>query len=211
MTTPHAIPAAAIRRLVRRVAALLALAACALPISGCFDKPEIQDRWTRIDLEGANHVPNQAVTPGVSDSIALTATIIYRSILTGYAVAELRASSTLANGAVTLHPDASREPMAYDIDRILANSVSVGRVVRPITGWDHLVQTLDLSFSAVPPGSMGPTGAPSGLFLLCYLGSGDKIELQDGSDSVAITPFVSTQYQVLPVGMKLKLVGSPTP
>jgi len=209
--TPRVIAPATMRRRGRRVVAWMALAALVLPVSGCFDAPEIQDRWTRIDLEGANHVPNQAVTPGVPDSIAITATIIYRSILTGYAVAELRASTTLANGAVTLHPDASREPMAYDIDRILANSVSLGRVVRPVTGWDHLMQTLDLSFSAVPPASMGPTGAPAGLFLVCYLGSGTEIELQDGSDSVAITPYVSTQYQILPVGMKLTLAGSPTP
>ena len=211
MRTLHPVPALTARRFVRRAAAVLALAACALPLSGCFDAPKIEDRWTRIDLEGANHVPNQFVTPGVRDSIALTATIIYRSILTGYAVAELRASSTIGNGSVVLHPDAKREPMALDIDRILANSVSVGRVVRPVTGWDHLMQTLDLSFAAVPPASVGTGGATSGLFLLCYLGSGEEIELSDGSDSVAITPFVSTQYQILPVGMKLTLATAPTP
>ena len=135
MRTPLSIPAGTALRLVRRTAAVVALAACALPVAGCFDAPKIEDRWTRIDLEGANHVPDQFVTPDVRDSISLTATIIYRSILTGYAVAELRASSTIGNGSVVLHPDAKREPMALDIDRILANSVSVGRAVMVWVPW----------------------------------------------------------------------------
>ena len=211
MTTLPSIPAATARRLVRGAAAVLALAACALPVAGCLDAPKTEDRWTRIDLASANHVPNQPVSAGVRDSISLTAKITYRSILTGYAVAELRASSSVANGSVTLDPDASREPMAYDIDRILANSISVGRTVHPVTGWDHLIQTLNLSFAAVPPSTVDTTGATSGLFLLCYMGSGEKIELDDGSDSIAITPFVSTVYQILPVGMKLTLAPVPQP
>ena len=211
MTTVPTIRAATARRLVRRAAAALALAACALPVAGCLGAPKTEDRWTRIDLVSANHVPNQPVAAGVRDSISLTANITYRSILTGYAVAELRASSTVSNGSVTLDPDASREPMAYDIDRILANSVSVGRRVRPVTGWDHLIQTLNLSFAAVPPSTVDTTGATAGLFLLCYMGSGEEIELEDGSDSVAITPFISTVYQILPVGMKLTLAPVPQP
>jgi len=211
VTMRFPVPAARSRRSFRRAVAALALAAGAMALAGCLGAPKIEDRWTRLDFASANHSPGQAVAPGVRDSIALVARITYRSILTGYAVAELRASNTVTNGAVTLAPDASREPMAYDIDRILASSVSVGRAVHPITGWDHLVQTLPLSFGAVPPASLDSTGATAGLFLLCYLGSGEEIELQDGSDSIAITPFVSTQYQVLPVGMKLTLATAPTP
>lgn len=211
MTNVLPVPAAKARRSFRRALAVLALAVSAAPLAGCLGEPKIEDRWTRIDLASANHSPGQAVTPGARDSIAVVATITYRSILTGFAVAELRASNTVPSGTVTLAPDASREPMAYDIDRILASSVSVGRAVRPITGWDHLVQTLPLSFSAVPPASLDSTGATSGLFLLCYLGSGEEIELRDGSDSIAITPFVSTQYRILPVGMKLTLATVPTP
>lgn len=191
---------------LRRAAALLALAACALPAAGCLGEPKIEDRWTRIDLVSANHSPGQVVSAGVRDSIAVVGRVTYRSILTGYAVAELRASSTLGNVSVTLAPDASREPMAYDVDRILANSVSVGRAVRPVTGWDHLVQQIDLAFAAVPPAG-DSTGATQGLFLLFYLGSGERIELRDGSDSIAITPFPSAQYQILPVGLKLGLAA----
>ena len=211
MTTAVPVPAAKARRGIRRALAVLALAAGAAPLAGCLGEPKIEDRWTRLDFASANHVPGQALAPGVRDSFSVVANITYRSILTGFAVAELRASSTLSNGSVTLDPGASREPMAYDIDRILSNSVSVGRAVRPVTGWDHLIQTLPLSFGAVPPASLDSTGAAPGLFLLCYLGSGEEIELRDGSDSIAITPFVSTQYRILPVGMKLTLATAPTP
>lgn len=205
------VPAARVRRAFRRALAPLATALCAAALTGCLGAPKIEDRWTRIDLVSANHAQGQAVAPGVRDSVALVARITYRAIVTGFAVAELRASGTVANGDVTLSPDASREPMAYDIDRILANSVSVGRTVQPVTGWDHLVQTLPLSFGAVPPASVDTTGATSGLFLLCYLGSGEEIELRDGTDSIAVTPFPSAQYQILPVGMKLTLGSAPTP
>lgn len=211
MTSGFPAPARRARRHLRRAVAALVLAACALPVAGCLGAPRIEDRWTRIDLASASLTPGQALAPGARDSIALVARVTYRSILTGYAVAEMRASNRLANGAVTLSPDASREPMASAIDSILANSISVGRVVKPVTGWDHLIQTMDLSFGAVPPAMVDSTGATSGLFLLCYLGAGEKIELRDGSDSISITPYPSSQYHILPVGMKLTLAAPVTP
>ncbi len=205
MTKLLPVPAPRARRLARLAVAALALAACALPVAGCLGAPKIEDRWTRVDLASSSLSPGQSLAPGVRDSISLVARVTYRDIVTGYAVAEMRASSTLSNGMVTLAPDAAREPMAADIDSILANSISVGRVVKPVTGWDHLIQTMDLSFGAVPPATVDSTGATSGLFLLCYLGAGEKIELRDGSDSISITPFRSADYHILPVGMKLTL------
>jgi hypothetical protein len=47
-----------------------------------------------------------------------------------------------------------------------------------------------------------------GLFLLCYLGSGQKVELQGGGDTIIVTPFVSEPTQILPVGMELAVAGS---
>jgi hypothetical protein len=211
LTWPARTGASTAGRRARRAAALLVLAAALPALAGCLGKPTIEDRWTRIDLVSSNHTQGEAVAPGVRDSIALVARITYRSILTGYAVAELRASNTVPSGTVTLAPDADRPMMASDIDRILAGSVSVGRVVRPFTGWDHLVQTMPLSFAAVPPAMVDTSGATSGLFLLCYLGSGERIELRDGSDSIAVTPYVSSAYQILPVGMKLSLATVPVP
>ena len=117
-------------------------------------------------------------------------------------MAELRSSSSVPRSSVALGTNAPRLRMAQDIDRILAGSVTRGRAIRAVTGWDHLMQHIDLSFTGTVPAasdsSMGPGG---GLFLLCYLGSGVKIELPSGADTIVVTPFTSSAYEVLPVGM----------
>jgi hypothetical protein len=103
-----------------------------------------------------------------------------------------------------MDPDADRLRMATDMDRLLATSVSMGREARAVTGWDHLIQHIDFSFTGVVPGtvtdSLG-TGPTAGLFLVCYLGSGVEIELPSGADSVIVTPYPSAPYQILPVGL----------
>jgi hypothetical protein len=202
------------RRGRRRAARLIAPLVVLLAVTGCLDKPKITDRWTRIDLLAANVSPGQLIQPGARESLSVSTNIIYRSILTGFAVADLRVSGTLGPGSVNVSPDAPREQMAYDIDAVLANSVSVGRATRAVTGWDHLMQRLDLSFAGdvpamMPPGP-APAGAPTGVFLLVYLGSGQKIERIDGSDTLIVTPFKAAQYQVLPIGVTLALPASVT-
>ena len=168
---------------------------------------KIEDRWTRVDLDHSTLAPGQALTAGTMDSIHVDARITYRRIVTGFFVAELRASATLGPTSVTLHPDAPRVPMANDIDAILANSVSIGRAVYPVTGWDHLIQPVSLDFRAQPSATVDSAGvsigATSGLFLVCYLGSGERIERRGQADSIAITPFASAPNQLLPVGMEL--------
>lgn len=185
----------------RRVAALAAGLVAAAAISGCLGAPEIEDRWTRVDLLGSNVPAGRVFTAGAAESVAVSAAITYRAIRTGFLVAELRASGTIDAAGVTLHPGADRLPMALDVDRILANSVSVGRATRAITGWDHLIQRIDFSFHGRVPGASD--SASAGLFLVCYLGSGEEIELANGEDSLVITPFESTEYEVLPVGLEL--------
>lgn len=174
----------------------------AIAVAGCFDAPKLEDRWTRVDLLTSNVSANQTLPPGTQQSFQLGTTITYRAIVTGYEVAELRASSSVPRTSVNLGTNAPRLRMAQDIDRILVNSVSVGRSVRAVTGWDHLIQHVDLSFTAAVPAagdsSMGPGG---GLFLLCYLGSGVKLELPSGADSIVVTPYNSGAYQILPIGM----------
>jgi hypothetical protein len=164
---------------------------------GCFDEPKIEDRWTRVDVVSSSIAPFAALPAGQPESINVQTKITFRRILTGYAVVELRASNTISDAAVALHPEAPRVPMAAQIDSILANSVSCGRVVRAVTGWDHLIQNIDMGFTGAVPSSA------AGLFLLCYLADGDKIELPNGADSVVITPYLSTPYEILPVGMEL--------
>jgi hypothetical protein len=193
-----------VAQLLRR-SAVTGLAA--LLLGGCLDAPEIEDRWTRVDIEASNLVPGQALTTGATVPVALQTSIIYRAIHTGFAGAELRASATLGPNDVFVHPNAGRERMAYDIDRILTNSVSVGRGTRAITGWTHLIQRIDFNFNAWVPAALDsagvPVGAPRGLFLVTYLGSGEEIELPGGGDTLVVTPFPSGQYQILPSGMTL--------
>lgn len=177
------------------------LALGAVLVGGCFDEPEIEDRWTRLDIQASSLSPGQTVPPGSLDSVQVRVAITYRSILTGFAVAELRSSPNVATSMTAIHPDAPRVPMATDIDNLLPNSVTLGRATRAVTGWDHLIQTIDFTFNgSIPP-------SPYGLFLVCYLAEGEEIELGDGTDSLVVTPFPSAQYEVLPVGMEL--VGTP--
>lgn len=193
--------------IARRAAGVSALLLGATLLGGCLGEPEIEDRWTRIDLESTSLTPYQSLPPGPTPPISVRAAITYRSILTGFAVAELRASGTLSATDVVLHPDASRERMAQDIDHILQNSVTMGRATRAVTGWDHLIQHIDFNFTGVAPVSMDSAGVPigpaTGLFLVCYLGEGEEIELANGDDSLVVTPFNSAQYEILPVGLEL--------
>ncbi len=190
----------------RTLGASVLLALLALTSGGCLGEPKVEDRWTRVDIAGANLVAAQPVQAGTSLPVQVSANITYRRLLTGFAVAELRASTTMSAATLQLRPDADRLRMANDIDRLLATSVSMGRMTRAITGWDHLIQRIDFSFTGVVPGaitdSLG-TGPVAGLFLVCYLGSGVDIQLANGTDSVAVTPFASNPYQILPVGLPL--------
>jgi len=189
-----------------RSLASVALAVLACASSGCLGEPKLEDRWTRVDMRGASLATAQAVQAGTTLPVLVSSDITYRKILTGYAVAELRASTTLSPAQLQVGLGADRLRMANDMDRLLATSVSMGREARAFTGWDHLIQHFDFSFTGVVPGtvtdSLG-TGPTAGLFLVCYLGSGVKVELPSGADTVIVTPFPNTQYQILPVGLPL--------
>ena len=157
-------------------------------------------------MPGANLAVGQAVTAGSTIPVLVSSDITYRKIVTGYAVAELRASTTLTPGMLQLRPDGDRLRMANDIDQLLSTSVSMGRMTRPITGWDHLIQHVDFAFSGLVPATVTDstgTGPVAGLFLVCYLGSGVRLELPSGADSIIVTPFPSNQYEILPVGLPL--------
>ncbi len=169
--------------------------------SGCLGEPKLEDRWTRIDVMSMNVTPYQTVAPGATLPISLQARITYRKIVTGFVVADLRASTTVSPANVEIHPDASRLRMAQDIDSLLQNSVTMGRATRAITGWDHLMQGVDLNFVGSVPTTLG-SGAPGGLFLVCYLGSGVEVELANGTDTLIVTPFGSSAYELLPIGME---------
>ena len=194
-------------RAIQRVAMAVLLCG-SVTAMGCLDKPTIEERWTRVDIASSNPFAHQLVTAGAALPVTMHASITYRSVLTGYAVAELRVADSLGAAAIGMSPDVPRTEMARNIDQILAHSRSLGRSARAVTGWDHLIQPLDFSFSATAPTD---SASASRLFLLCYLGSGQRIELDSGADSVLITPFISDQQQVLPAGLELYVEGTPVP
>jgi hypothetical protein len=78
-------------------------------------------------------------------AVSVKGRITYRDILTGFLVAEVRYSDTISPASVPLDPTENTLEAAQAIDRILANSVTAGRATRAVTGFDHLMQDVDLS------------------------------------------------------------------
>lgn len=193
---------------MRRLLVCLALATV---LTGCLWEPKVEDGWTRLDMESSVVTPVQPLSPGASCSVSVRTAITYRDIVTGFAVTELRATGVPFG---SIRPDAPRMSMAQDIDALLANSVGIGRSTRAITGWDHLIQRVDARFAATVPTSVdtsaGPPGSAVQLFLVAYLAEGEEVELPGGGDTLIITPFISTQREILPMGIPI-VVGSGTP
>ncbi len=179
----------------------LALSACVL------DEPEIDKRWTVLEFVDVAPQPEQTSPGGQPINVSVSGRITYRDILTGFLVAEVRYSDTISPASVPLDPTENTLEAAEAIDQILANSVTCGRATRAVTGFDHLMQDINLSFTATVPPAMYAGGATAGrgLYLLLYMGAGDEIELANGADSLVVTPFVSTQYEVLHNGFALRI------
>lgn len=197
--------------LLRPVAAVLVAAALAT-FTGCFDEPEIDERWTLLEMLQSTPVPNAQVAGGGPVPVSVKGRITYRAIHTGFLVAELRYSPTLTPAEFALDPGTHDEDQARQVDRILANSVTAGRATRAVTGFDHLMQDFDLSFDGnVPPEMTATTPPTGGLFLLLYLGEGDEIRLGGGRDSLVVTPFNSDEYEILNTGLELLVTGGGTP
>jgi len=183
----------------RRIAAAVWPAALALlTVAGCLDEPEIDKRWTLVEFVEATPGPS-SVPAGQPLDVNVRGRITYRKILTGFLVAEVRYSSGVPSSNVALDPFQHTAEIARDVDYVLANSVTAGRATRAVTGFDHLMQTFDLSFTAQVPDTL----AGGGLYLLLYMGEGEEIRLRDGTDSLVVTPFVSTDYEVLHTGYAL--------
>ena len=177
--------------------------AAALVLGSCLGEPEVDERWTLLEMVSVSPEPNQARSASQPLNVSVGGRITYRDIVTGFVVAEVRYSPTLTPYSLPLDKDEHNETCAASIDQILANSVTAGRATRAITGWDHLMQDVNLSFTAtVPPAVL--TGG--GLFLVLYLGSGDEIELESGEDSLVVTPFVSNQREILHTGFPITVV-----
>ncbi|HEU4928709.1 MAG TPA: hypothetical protein VFU38_02680 [Candidatus Krumholzibacteria bacterium] len=185
-----------------RLAAALSLLG-ALLLGSCLGEPEVDERWTLLEMVSVSPQPNQTRSASQPLNVSVGGRITYRDIVTGFVVAEVRYSPTLTSYSLPLDKDEHSEICAASVDQILANSVTAGRATRAITGWDHLMQDVDLSFTATVPPAVLTSG---GLFLVLYLGSGDEIELASGEDSLVVTPFVSSRREILHTGFPITIV-----
>ena len=185
-------------------AALLALT------GGCLGEPPIDERWTLLEFASAMPAARQAVPDDQPVAVSVRGRITYRAIRTGFLVAELRYSESLSAAMLPLDPDEHTFENALAVEHILANSVTAGRATQAVTGFDHLMQSVNLEFTAPMPAAMsgasGDSLATRGLFLVLYMGEGDEVELPAGGDTLVVTPFDVEQTQVLFCGYPLRVV-----
>ena len=197
------------KRIFVALAAPLALAV----LSGCLGDPPVEDRWTLLEIVEADPTDAAAYTVGSTTPVTMKARITYRELLTGFVVAELRAGSGITTADTGLERD-DPLPNARDVDLVLRNSVSIGTESVAVTGWDHLVQEIDLTFDA---GVLQPTAADSsvaaagagtvastGLFLVLYFSDDvEEVELQSGEEIEVVTPVFSTDMDILSTGIEI--------
>ena len=184
----------------RALLALLMFSAVAL--MSCLDEPDIDETWTKLEFLSVTPGPKQAPSASQPINVSLKGRVTYRSILTGFVVAEVRYSPTIAPASVLLNPDEHTLRDAESIDLILANSVTTGRATRASTGFDHLMQDVNFNFTAQVPAAAASGG---GLYLLLYMGEGEEVERVNDTDTLIVTPFVSTQKEVLHTGFAINI------
>jgi hypothetical protein len=182
------------------VAVLPVLAA--LLLGSCLGEPEIDQRWTLLEMTSVTPQPNQSHSASQPINVTVNGRVTYRDIVTGFMVAEVRYSPTLNSASLPLDKDEHTEECAASVDQILANSVTAGRATRAITGWDHLMQDVNLSFTAtVPPAAL----TSGGMFLVLYIGAGEEVERANAPDTLIVTPFISSDKEILHTGFPLTI------
>ena len=178
-------------------------------LAGCLDEPEIDERWTLLEMLQTTPGPAAILPASQAVEVAVQGRITYRAIRTGFLVAEARYANNLDRSGLVLDPEEHTLESALEIETILANSVTTGRAVKAVTGFDHLQQTIDLSFTAQVPAELTGGNPDStgfrGLYLVLYMAEGEEIELDGGVDSLVVTPFRVEETQVLHTGHPLNI------
>lgn len=195
--------------MIRNAGRAAGRASAALLVPGCLGDPPIEERWTRLEFAQAPSVTE--VAPGQSTPITLTARLTYREILTGFVIAEVRRSDTLTADDVEFERTDDPLLLAREVDRVIAESTSLGFASRAVTGFDHLIQEIPLEIDAgFPPPAADGTAVDStavaggaGMFLLLYIGDVDEVELRNGDEIEVVTPRLSEANELLTVGVEL--------
>lgn len=178
------------------VARLVPVAAFAALLGGCLGEPPVEQRWTLLEIVNAS--PTDPAGYAAGATVSMRTRITYREVLTGFLVGELRESATVGPDD-TVFDDARRyRDIASDVDLVLQNSVALGAQAVPVTGFDHLIHEVDVSFDTV-----APTPGTS-LFLLLYFSDDvEEVELAGGEEIEIIHPVFSTEMDVLSTGVEI--------
>jgi hypothetical protein len=185
-----------------------ALVAASVAAAGCLTEPPLEERWTKVEIVSASPLSLAEAAADTTTTFSVRARVTYRDIVTGSVIAELRYAAQPPDSMVPLEATDPRLPSAQAIDRILGSSQSLGFSDRLVTGWDHLIHEMDLSVDAAIPagfgGAPGDTAAAAGaIYLIVYMGDVDEIELASGEDSLVVTPFLTTDREILSAGIDL--------
>ncbi len=179
-------------------------------LGGCLEAPTVEETWTKLEVVSMTPSTSGELVGQTDVAVDVRARITFRELLTGFLVADLRAS-TIPPADVDLEddPDDKEDALdaARDVDSILQNSVSLGVDAVAITGFDHLIRELDLGFDASVPAD---SAAGLWLYLLVYFSS-DVEELEDERgndlDSLHVVPTFSTERDILSTGTPI--AGAP--
>lgn len=193
---------------------LVGTLATGLALGGCLGEPPIEERWSNVQWESESIAGRDSLTPGRATQIRLRAKVRFEDILTGFVVAELRASQSL--GPTDFALDAGEDDVAHslEVETILAQSATAGRATRATVGFPQLIRTFEFEFDAAVPTTVSdvedsPGGPPQSLFLVVYLAEGEEIRLESGEDSLVVDPFPTEENRVLHKGIAVPLRVSP--
>lgn len=172
--------------------------AIALFAAGCLEAPELEDRWTRLDVVGISTQSNAPTKWGEPVVIHARGRVTYRAVLTGAVAMELRYSDGIGFADVQLEEDADRLAMTADIEHILEGSTVLAAASQPVTGFHKLIQEIEFELEAtLPP---GPDG---GLFVIFYFGEEEEVEGPGGEMETVVRPIEFEAREVLPGGREL--------
>lgn len=174
----------------------------AAAFTGCLGEPEVEERWTNLEFLAASTGTALSFAPGDTIGADIRARVTFRGHFIGFLVAEVRVSHTLTADSLYLDAEGDAIAASEDVGRLLQRSQPLSRTVRGMAGYPALRRTVETQFDTLVPASVNgafdrPGGQPRGLFLVLYMGDGEEIELEDGRDSLVVTPFDTREDEVL--------------
>ena len=188
--------------MIRSRSLLVLCALVAATFSGCLGEPEVEERWTNLEFLSASTGEALVFDVGDTVNVDFRSRVTFRGHFIGFMVAELRVSRTLTADSLYLDSESDAIAASENVERLLQRSQPVARVVKGMAGFPALRRTLESGFTTQVPGFVSgefdrPGGVPRSLFLVLYMGDAEEIELEDGRDSLVVTPFSTRGDEVL--------------